>query len=177
MDMMPTNHPPGREGTGTEPLSVQVLKHEELEPVIGQLQSQLRVLKLERAAILKRIGMVRKTVVGLAALFGADVINGELQGLLSFQSARRLRPHPGLTDPCRQLLREVSKPLTLRQIMGQLQEKSPASLAGQRHPANAVGMILKRLVASGEAEELQTGEGLRAWISTASAGQTRQEGS
>jgi hypothetical protein len=103
------------------------LKHEDLEPVIGQLESQLRVLMLERAAILKRIGVIKKTVVGLVDLFGPKVINGELQDFLSLQSAPRSRTHPALTDLCRQLLREASEPLTVRQILGQLQEKSPAA--------------------------------------------------
>jgi hypothetical protein len=172
---MPTNDPIGREGTVAEPLSVRALKHEELEAVIGQLQSQLRVLKLERAAILKRIGMVKKIVVGLADLFGSDVVNRELQDLLSLQSAHRPRTHPGLTDLCRQILRDVSEPLILRQIMGRLQEKSPAGFAGQGHPANALRMILKRLVAYGEAEELETEEGVRAWRSTASLRQAGKE--
>jgi hypothetical protein len=172
---MPTNKPIHREGTVTESLSVQALKHEGLEPVIGQLQSQLRVLKLERAAILKRIGMVKKIVVGLADLFGSEVINGELQDLLSLQSARRLRTHPGLTDLCRQLLRGVSEPRTLHQILEQLQEESPVAWAGQRHPASVLRMILKRLVAYGEAEELLTEEGLRAWRSTAGPGQAEKE--
>jgi hypothetical protein len=175
MHIMPTNNPIGHEGYGTEPLSVQALKHEGLEAVIGQLHSQLRVLKLERAAILKRIGMVKKIVVGLADLFGSDVINGELQELLSLESVRRLRTHFGITDLCRQVLREVSAPLTLRQMLGQLQEKSPVAWAGQRHPENVLRVILQRLVAYGEAEELHTEEGLRTWRSTASSRQARNE--
>jgi hypothetical protein len=164
--MMPTNYLLGHEGTGTQPIPIESARHEDLEPVIGQLQSELQVLRRERAAILKRIGMIKKTIVSLADLFGSDVINGELQNLLSLQSARRLRTHTGLTDLCRQLLRESSEPLTVRQIMGQLQERSPVGLAGHRHPLNSLRMIFKRLVAYGEAEELMTEKGLRAWRAT-----------
>jgi len=110
--------------------------------------------------------MIKKTIVSLADLFGSDVINGELQNLLSLQSARRLRTHTGLTDLCRQLLRESSEPLTVRQILGQLQERSPVGLASHRHPLNSLRMIFKRLVAYGEAEELMTEKGLRAWRAT-----------
>jgi hypothetical protein len=167
--MLLANDPTSREGPGTEPPSVQSLKHEELESVIGQLQSQLRVLKHERAAILKRIGVIKKTVVGLADLFGPNVINGELQDFLSLQSAHRSRIHPALTDLCRQLLREASEPLTVRQILGQLQEKSPAALAGHKHRHNSLRMILKRLVAYGDAEPVLNEEGTRAWRSTSSS--------
>jgi hypothetical protein len=172
--MMPTNNLPGKEGTGAEPIPVQWARHEELEPVIGQLQSELRVLRLERAAILKRIGMIKKTLVTLADLFGPDVINGELQHLLSLQSARRFRTHTGLTDLCRQLLRESSEPLTARQILGQLQERS-LGFAGQGHPLKSLRMIFKRLVAYGEAEELLTEKGLRAWRATSSPWHTGKQ--
>lgn len=163
-------HYPLEHGTRTEVIPLAPARHEELEPVIGQLQSELRVLRVERAAILKRIGTIKKTIAGLADLFGSDVINGELQDLLSLQSARRLRTHTGLTDLCRQLLKESTEPLTIRQILGQLQEKSPFALAGHRHPLNSLRMIFSRLVAYGEAEELLTEKGLRAWRLTSSPG-------
>ena len=164
--MMPTNDSPGHEETVTEPMLVRSAMRDELSPVIGQLQSELRVLKLERAAILKRIGTIRKTIFGLADVFGSQVMNGELQGLLELQAARRFRTHTGLTDLCRQLLREASEPLTVREILGQIQERSPAALAGHRHPLNSLRMILRRLVAYGEAEESLTEKGLRAWRAT-----------
>jgi hypothetical protein len=171
--MILTNDTTSREGTGTEPPSVQSLKHEDLEPVIGQLERQLRVLMLERAAILKRIGVIKKTVVGLVDLFGPNVINGELRDFLSLQSAPRSRTHPTLTDLCCQLLREASEPLTVRQILGQLQ--SPAALAGHKHRHNSLRTILKRLVAYGDAEPVLTEEGTRAWRSTSSSRSTGEK--
>lgn len=168
--MMPAHYPLEHAGTLTEVIPLAPARHEELEPVIGQLQSELRVLRVERAAILKRIGTIKKTIAGLADLFGSDVIPGELQNLLSLQSARPLRTHTGLTDLCRQLLRESIEPLTIRQILGQLQERFPFALAGHRHPLNSLRMIFSRLVAYGEAEELLTEKGLRAWRSTSNPG-------
>jgi hypothetical protein len=167
--MMPTNNSPGHEETVTEPMLVLSALHRELSPVIGQLQSELRVLQLERAAILKRIGKIKKTIVGLADVFGSDGMDGELQGFLALQSARRFRTHTGLTDLCRQLLREAPEPLTAREILGQIQERSPAGLVGHRHPLNSLRMILRRLVAYGEAEESLTEKSLRAWIATSSS--------
>lgn len=172
---MPTNdllH----ESTGTDPVPVPSTRHEELEPVIAQLQSELRVLRLERAAILKRMAMIKKTLVSLADLFGSDVIDGELQRFLSLQPTRRPRTHTGLTDLCRQLLRESSEPLTARQIMGQFQQRS-TGLAEHRHPLNSLRMIFRRLVAYGEAEELLTEKGLRAWRATSRPAHARKKNS
>src|SRR5579863_667305 len=175
--MILTNHPTEGEGAGSEPLSVQSPKYEDLEPVIGELQHRLQVLTLERAAIVKRIGIIKKTVVGLADLFGPDVINGELQDLLPLHSGPRACARSGLTALCRQLLRETSEPLTLGEIMRQLQVKSPLRLAGQRHPENSLRVILRRLVAYGEAEKLRTKDGACAWNATAADGKPEEESS
>jgi len=175
--MILTNHPTEGEGAGGEPLSVQSPKYEELEPVIGELQHRLRVLMLQRAAIGKRIGIIKKTVVGLADLFGSDVIKGELQDLLPLHSGPRARTRSGLTALCRQLLRETSEPLTLGEITRQLQIKSPVWLAGQRHPENSLRVILSRLVAYGEAEKVRTKDGACAWNATAADGKPEEESS
>lgn len=175
--MIVTKDPIERKETDAEHLSIRSPEHGELEPVIGALQNRLRVLILERAAIVKRIGIVKKTVVGLADLFGSDVINGEMLNLPGLQSARRSRIHPELTDLCRQLLREASEPLTVRQILRQLQDKSPGGLDRQRHPENSLRVTLSRLVAYGEAEELRTKEGLCAWKATATVGKLAEESS
>lgn len=71
---MSTTNPTGREAVGAQLLPVQSQKHKDVEPIVGQLQSQLRVLQLERTAIVQRIGMIKKTIAGLADLFGSDVL-------------------------------------------------------------------------------------------------------
>jgi hypothetical protein len=71
---MSTNYPMEGKATGAEPLPVQSPRHKDVEPIVGQLQSQLRVLNLERTAIAQRIGTIRKTIAGLADLFGSDVL-------------------------------------------------------------------------------------------------------
>jgi hypothetical protein len=72
-------------------------------------------------------------------------------------------------------LRETSEPLTLGEIMRQLQIKSPVWLAGQRHPENSLRVILSRLVAYGEAEKLRTKDGACAWNATAADGGPEEE--
>ena len=71
---MSTTNPTGREAVAAQLLPVQSQKHKGVEPIVGQLQSQLRVLQLERTAIVQRIGMIKKTIAGLADLFGSDVL-------------------------------------------------------------------------------------------------------
>jgi hypothetical protein len=175
--MILTNHPTEGEGAGGEPLSVQSPKYEDLEPVIGELQHRLRALMLQRVAIGKRIGIIKKTVVGLADLFGSDVIKGELQDLLPLHSGPRARARSGLTALCRQLLREASEPLTLGEIMRQVQIKSPVRLAGQRHPENSLRVILSRLVAYGEAEKVRTKDGACSWNATTADAKPEEESS
>jgi hypothetical protein len=148
-------------------LSVQSPQFDDLKPVIGCLREQLRDLRLELASILKRIMTIKKTVSGLADLFGSDVVDGGLRVLLSPEPVRRARSHPGLTDLCRQFLREASEPLTVHQILRQFQERSSAGLARHRHPAHSLRMILRRLVDYGEAEQLLTDGGVHAWRLTA----------
>jgi hypothetical protein len=168
--MILANHSVGSKRAGAEILSVRSPQLEDLKPVIGCLQEQLRGLRLELATILKRIGTIKKTVTALADLFGSDVIDGGLRVLLSPQPIRRARTHPGLTDFCRQLLREASEPLTVRQILQQFEERSSAGLARHRYPANSLRMILRRLVDYGEAEQLLTDEGVQAWRLSARPG-------
>jgi hypothetical protein len=44
------------------------------------------LLQVERTAIVKRIGLITRTIAGLAEMFGADIVDEELQGLLSKRS-------------------------------------------------------------------------------------------
>jgi hypothetical protein len=153
-----------------EILSVQSPQFEDVKPVIGCLQEQLRGLRLELATIVKRIVTIKKTVTGLADLFGPDVIDGGLRVLLFPEPVHRPRSRPGLTDLCRQLLQEASEPMTVDQILVQFQKRSSSRLASHRHPANSLRMILRRLVDYGEAEQLFTDAGVHAWRLTVRPG-------
>jgi hypothetical protein len=127
--------------------------------VIGRIEHELQLLLAERAAIQKRIRVIKDLIAGLAEVFGADIINGELEALLQPRSARRAnRSHPGITGLCRQILKESSEPLTARQICDMIQEKSPSVLIRTRKPTATLSVVLGRLVSYGEAESSQ-GEG------------------
>jgi hypothetical protein len=62
--------------------------------VIGRAQHELESLLKQRAEIIKRIGTIKQTILGLANLFGDDVIGNELLELIDHRSDAR---QPGFT--------------------------------------------------------------------------------
>jgi hypothetical protein len=135
---------------------------EDVEHVMGRIQHELQVLRTEHAAIAKRIGLIKNTIAGLTEVFGPAVNAQNLQSSPGPVKRRRSR---GLTDACRELLREGSEPQTLKQISGQILERYPALVEHHRYPAAIIQMMLRRLVMYGEAEEIDGGAGLRSWRS------------
>src|ERR1022692_1824806 len=78
---------------------------EDIGHVVERVHRELKVLQLERALIVKRIGAIKQIIGGLADVFGADVIGKELQDMFSKRFAQgTTRSDPGLTDVCRQTL-------------------------------------------------------------------------
>jgi hypothetical protein len=140
---------------------------EDVEQVVGRIQRELQTLRTEHAAIAKRIGLIKNTIAGLAKVFGPGVVGQELQGLPKVQPAKRRRSR-GLTDACRQLLRETSEPQTLKQMSTRIQESYPTLVTHHRYPTTVIQMMLRRLVMYGEAEEIDAGAGTRSWKSASS---------
>jgi len=122
------------------------------DQVIVQIQKELRELLIEHAALLRRIGLLKRTLTGLADIFGGDISSSVLSDLLpDFPSLRHHRP--GLTEACREVLREVAQPLTNRELCDRLKQSNPALLARHKTPAAAVRTVTKRLVSYGEAHQ------------------------
>ena len=138
---------------------------EDVEQVVGRIQRELQSLRSEHAAIAKRIGLIKNTIAGLAEVFGPGVVGQELQGLLTVEPIKRRRSR-GLTDACRELLRESAGPQTLKQISARIQERFPALLTHHRYPTTIVQMMLRRLVMYGEVEEIDGLAGVRSWKSS-----------
>jgi hypothetical protein len=145
-----------------QPLSA-ISKSEDLDRIVNWIQQELKVLRMEHSAILKRIGIIKKTVTGLADVFGPAVLTVEMQSLLSVRTVARDHSRPGPTALCRQLLKESADPLTVREIVGRIQEKHPGALAHHRDPSVSLRIVLRRLVTYREAEEVLSAKGLRAW--------------
>jgi len=79
-----------------------------VQEVFSSATRELHELLQRRAELVKRIGDIKKTLIGLANLFGDSVLTDEMLSVLDRKSASR---QPGLARACRMLLMESDKPL------------------------------------------------------------------
>src|SRR5881628_3319331 len=114
-----------------------------VQQVIRTAHKELRQLMRQRAEIMKRIGTVKQTIVGLANLFGDDVLNEELLELVDRKTGGR---QPGFTKACRMVLMEAEKPLGAREVCDQIQQRMPPILIRHKDPLASVTTVLNRLV-------------------------------
>ena len=136
----------------------------EIERLTSLLESELRSLRLKRAVIAKRIGVIRGVIYGLADVFGSDVKNEELRGFLSGPRARSTPlPRRGLTEACRRVLMGSLQPLTVSDLCSKIQEINPAILARHKRPRVSVTVVLRRLVDYGEIRADVNEESARTW--------------
>jgi len=128
--------------------------------VLKAAHEELCTLLQQRAEIMKRIGTVKQTIVGLANMFGDGVLNEELLELVDRKSNGR---QPGFTKACRMVLMEAGKPLGAREVCEHIQEKVPPVLLRHKDPLASVTTVLNRLVDYGEARTVIKENGRRAW--------------
>ena len=119
-----------------------------VQEVVRAAHEELRQLMRQRADIMKRIGTVKQTIVGLANLFGDEVLNDELLELVDRKSGGR---QPGFTKACRMVLMESEQALGAREVCEQIQRKIPPLLLRHKDPLASVTTVLNRLVDYGEA--------------------------
>src|SRR5437762_6568717 len=131
-----------------------------VQEVIRQAHDELRQLMRQRAEVMKRIGTVKQTIVGLANLFGDDVLNEELLELVDRKSNGR---QPGFTKACRTVLMEAARPMGAREVCEQIQQRIPPVLLRHKDPLASVTTVLNRLVEYGEAKAVMKENGRRAW--------------
>ena len=93
-------------GAGTKNLPGSSDPH--VQEVVKAAHEELRLLMRQRADVMKRIGTVKQTIVGLANLFGDEVLSEELLELVDRKSGGR---QPGFTKACRMVLMEAARPL------------------------------------------------------------------
>lgn len=131
-----------------------------VQEVLRSAHEELRTLLRQRAEIMKRIGTVKQTIVGLANMFGDEVLNDELLELVDRKSNGR---QPGFTKACRMVLMEAGRPLGAREVCEHIQEKVPPVLLRHKDPLASVTTVLNRLVEYGEARTVIRENGRRAW--------------
>ena len=121
--------------------------------VVEQIRQELNALLRQREETVRKIGTVKKTVLGLVSLFGDDVLDDELLRLLGYKDSGR---RPGLTKECRFVLMSSERPLAVREICEQVQRRLP-SVGNHKDPLASVTTILNRLVGYGEAYTVEEG--------------------
>ncbi|HTM39603.1 MAG TPA: hypothetical protein VL177_01775 [Terriglobales bacterium] len=131
-----------------------------VQEVLRTAHQELLALLQQRADIMKRIGTVKQTIIGLANLFGDDVLDDELLTLVDRKPNGR---QPGFTRACRTVLIESRTALTGREVVAQLQERFAGVLVNHKDPLASVTTVLNRLVAYGEARSLVNQTGKRVW--------------
>jgi hypothetical protein len=131
-----------------------------LQEVVKAAEEDLRQLIRQRADIVKRIGTIKQTIVGLANIFGDDWLGEELRELVGRKEEGRQR---GLTKSCRTVLMEANRPVGAQEVCEQLQGRIPLVLLHHKDPAASVTTVLNRLVAYGEALKVHDQNGRRAW--------------
>ena len=136
-----TNSSPAVDATIDPP---QPVRNQNLQMVVEQALDQLRQLTLQRQEIAQRIAIIKRTINGLALLYG-----GELQPKPEDGATAKARP--GITNACRVLLNRAETPLRAREVYAILQGDFPDFF---RQPGNhyvSLVTILNRLVKYGEA--------------------------
>lgn len=127
-----------------------------LEEIYGEFQA----LTNQRAAILRRIGTLRRTILGLVNLFGDEVVGESVLQVVDRKSSTRSQ---GLTRTCRLVLMESSGPLLCQQVCDEIKRRNPATLAKHKDPLASVNTVLNRLAKYGEARIVTNERGKRAW--------------
>ncbi len=130
------------------------------QQVVKAAHEELLQLMQQRAEIMKRIGTVKQTIVGLANLFGDQILSDELLELVDRKPNGR---QPGFTKACRAVLMESRRPMGAREVCAELERRAPSMLARHKDPLASVTTVLNRLVDYGEARTLSNERGRRAW--------------
>lgn len=153
-------------GNGVSSVAVTQTRDPHVAEVVKTAHEELRQLMRQRADIMKRIGTLKQTIVGLANLFGDDILNEDLLELVDRKSGGR---QPGFTKACRMVLMEAERPLSVREVCEQIQQRLPAILLRHKDPLASVTTVLNRLVDYGEARSVVRENGRRAWCWVAEA--------
>jgi hypothetical protein len=148
----------GSNGSGDKNLKGNGDPH--VQEVVRAAHEELKQLMRQRAEVVKRIGTVKQMIVGLANLFGDEVLSEELLDLVDRKSGGR---QPGFTKACRMVLMEADGPLGAREVCEGIQRRTPPLLLRHKDPLASVTTVLNRLVGYGEARTVVRENGRRAW--------------
>ena len=132
-----------------------------LEQVLRDAQQELRQVLEKKAELTRRIGTIRQTILGLANLFGAELLKDEL---LEFAAPKSSSRRSGFTKACRVALMESRRAMTSAEVCDWLRQKDAEILSRHKDPMASVTTVLNRLVAYREVEPVTLHNGRRAWL-------------
>jgi hypothetical protein len=133
----------------------------EIEQIVKLAGGELQVLLTQRAAILRRLAILRRIISGLAEMFGDDVLPEDVRVLINLPTQRSRGV--GLTEACRVALSNSSRPLTAREVVDTIRTKDATVIANHKDPVASVTSILHRLGSYGEATTEVSLSGRRMW--------------
>src|SRR5882762_5366177 len=128
--------------------------------VVRAAQQELDTLMRQRSEIMKRIGAVKQTLVGLTAIFDCSAVTSTAAGSVFPEGTGSHLT--GLTNACRMALLQAGKPLRPHQVRDRLRFQG-LSLENHRDPVATVTTVLRRLGQYGEARPVIQADGKRAW--------------
>jgi hypothetical protein len=108
----------------------QPVRNQDLQMVVAQALIQLRQLTLQRQKIAQRIAIMKRTINGLALLYG-----GELQ--LRPEDEATAERRCGITNACRVVLNRADTSLSAREVYATFRESS------RPHPPNRKSLCLR----------------------------------
>lgn len=130
----------------------------DVEPVVVQMNREIKTLLTERSTINRRIDMIRKALVGLATLMGEEGFKETLQ---PGDKSRRVKN--GITRTCRMVLMNSGTPLMAKDLYERICLEHPTLLASHSAPIMSLYAVLGRLVKRGEARIVADVKGRRCW--------------
>jgi chorismate mutase len=131
-----------------------------VQEVVRSAHRELMELLRQRAGIMARIGTIKKTLSGLAQIFGESVLDDDLLELLDLAPSKRT---PGLTRACREVLMSAPVPRTADEICEILERQYASVWQRQKNPIASVTTVLNRLVEYSEARSGWNEKRKRVW--------------
>ena len=128
--------------------------------ILEEMYGEFQALMVQRAAILRRIGTIKQTIIGLAKLFGNEVVGERVLQVVEQRSSTRSR---GFTRTCRVVLMESTRPMVCQEVCEEIQRRNPTLLAHHKDALASVNTVLNRLATYGEARIVMNERGKRAW--------------
>jgi len=145
--------------TTAEPATAMATAPPHVPEVIQSIQQELAGLLQQRAEIMRRIGTIRRTLAGLAKLFGDSNLDDDLS---AGRRGTGSRP-AGFTRACRLILMESRMPLGVRQGCDELRRRFPDLAQRHKDLSASVTTVFHRLVGYAEARCFLDSQGTRVW--------------